>query len=65
MAGSVRLRNCAEKRSLPALMPNCAPRSTQAAVNDTFARQVNALLKQMIDNNNLKYSALETRTPRA
>jgi hypothetical protein len=37
----------------------------KAAVNDTFARQVNALLKQMIDNNNLKYSALETRTPRA
>lgn len=37
----------------------------KAAVNDTFARQVNALLKQMIDNNTLKYSALETRTPRA
>jgi hypothetical protein len=37
----------------------------KAAVNDTFARQVNALLKQMIDNNNLKYSALEPRTPRA
>ncbi len=35
------------------------------AVNDTFTRQVNALLKQMIDNNSLKYSALETRTPRA
>jgi hypothetical protein len=37
----------------------------KAAVNDTFARQVNALLKQMIDNNTLKYSAIETRTPRA
>ncbi|EUB83413.1 hypothetical protein [Pseudomonas sp. GM30] len=37
----------------------------KAAINDTFARQVNALLKQMIDNNTLKYSALETRTPRA
>ncbi|MHA3735777.1 hypothetical protein ACXR0M_08855 [Pseudomonas sp. Eth.TT006] len=35
------------------------------AINDTFARQVNALLKQMIDNNTLKYSALDTRTPRA
>ncbi|QXI17728.1 hypothetical protein [Pseudomonas hamedanensis] len=35
------------------------------AVNDTFTRQVNALLKQMVDNNNLKYSALQTRTPRA
>jgi hypothetical protein len=35
------------------------------AVNDTFTRQVNALLKQMVDNKNLKYSALETRIPRA
>lgn len=35
------------------------------AVNDTFTRQVNALLKQMVDSKNLKYSALETRIPRA
>ncbi len=35
------------------------------AVNDTFTRQVNALLKQMVDSKNLKYSALETGIPRA
>ncbi|MFI8393817.1 hypothetical protein CXF97_27450 [Pseudomonas sp. Choline-02u-1] len=35
------------------------------AVNDTFTRQVNALLKQMVDNNNLKYSALDAGIPRA
>jgi len=36
-----------------------------AAVNDTFTRQVNALLKQMVESQQLKYSALELRTPRA
>lgn len=35
------------------------------AVTDTFTRQVNALLKQMVDNNNLKYSALDAGIPRA
>ena len=39
--------------------------TTKDAVNDTFTRQVNALLKQWIDTNNPKYSALETRIPRA
>ncbi|MBS4078566.1 MULTISPECIES: hypothetical protein [Pseudomonas] len=35
------------------------------AMSDTFTRQVNALLKQMVESNSLKYSALETRIPRA
>ncbi|NIL16569.1 hypothetical protein [Pseudomonas sp. AN3A02] len=35
------------------------------AVTDTFTRQVNALLKQMVDGNNLKYSALDAGVPRA
>ncbi len=35
------------------------------AVTDTFTRQVNALLKQMVDGNNLKYSALDADVPRA
>ncbi|ANI55351.1 hypothetical protein [Pseudomonas sp. DR 5-09] len=38
--------------------------TTKDAVNDTFNRQVNALLKQWVDTNNQKYSALETRIPR-
>jgi hypothetical protein len=37
----------------------------KAAVTDTFNRQVNALLKDWVDNNRLKYSAGETRIPRA
>lgn len=36
-----------------------------SAVNDTFTRQVNALLKQMVESQQLKYSTLEQRTPRA
>jgi len=36
-----------------------------SAVNDTFSRQVNALLKQMVESQQLKYSALDYRTPRA
>ncbi|QJI28697.1 hypothetical protein HKK55_08205 [Pseudomonas sp. ADAK18] len=35
------------------------------AVTDTFTRQVNALLKQMVDSKNLKYSALDAGVPRA
>ncbi|QQZ44215.1 hypothetical protein IF690_12010 [Pseudomonas sp. SK3(2021)] len=35
------------------------------AVSDTFSRQVNALLKQMVERNSLKYSALESRRPQA
>lgn len=35
------------------------------AMSDTFTRQVNALLKQVVESNSLKYSALETRIPRA
>ncbi len=35
------------------------------AVGDTFTRQVNALLKQMVESNNLKYSALVVPSPRA
>ena len=34
------------------------------AVSDTFTRQVNALLKQMVERNSLKYSALDSRVPR-
>ena len=37
----------------------------KAAVTDTFNRQVNALLKTWVENNRLKYSAGETRMPRA
>ncbi|AZE49649.1 3-isopropylmalate dehydratase large subunit [Pseudomonas chlororaphis] len=37
----------------------------KAAVSDTFSRQVNALLKQMVERNSLKYSALESRRPQA
>jgi hypothetical protein len=35
------------------------------AVSDTFTRQVNALLKQMVDQQHLKYSALDMHVPRA
>ena len=35
------------------------------AVTDTFTRQVNALLKQMVESNNLKYSALDGNVTRA
>jgi hypothetical protein len=35
------------------------------AINDTFNRQVKALLKNWVDNNRTKYSALEARIPRA
>ncbi len=35
------------------------------AVTDTFSRQVNALLKQMVDSKSLKYSALDSGVPRA
>lgn len=36
----------------------------KAAVTDTFSRQVNALLKNWVDSNRMKYSAIETRHPR-
>lgn len=32
----------------------------KAAVTDTFSRQVNALLKNWVDSNRMKYSAIET-----
>jgi hypothetical protein len=35
------------------------------AINDTFNRQVKALLKDWVDNNRNQYSALDTRIPRA
>ena len=35
------------------------------AVSDTFDRQVKALLKQMVESNSLKYSALDLTIPRA
>lgn len=39
--------------------------SPKEAVTDTFTRQVNALLKQMVDSKQLKYSALDAGVPRA
>ncbi|MGE8063567.1 hypothetical protein [Pseudomonas sp. NPDC089569] len=36
----------------------------KAAINDTFSRQVNALLKQMVESKSLKYSALDTGVSR-
>jgi hypothetical protein len=36
----------------------------KAAVNDTFSRQVNALLKQLVEKNSLKYSALDSGVSR-
>lgn len=35
------------------------------AISDTFDRQVKALLKQMVESNSLKYSALDLTIPRA
>ncbi len=35
------------------------------AVTDTFSRQINALLKQMVESNSLKYSALNFSVPQA
>lgn len=35
------------------------------AVTDTFSRQINALLKQLVESNSLKYSALDSGVPRA
>lgn len=42
-----------------------AGNTPKAAVTDTFDRQVNALLKNWVDSNRMKYSALEPRGPRA
>lgn len=42
-----------------------AGNTPKAAVTDTFSRQVNALLKNWVDNNRTKYSAVEVSTPRA
>ncbi|QHG65215.1 hypothetical protein [Pseudomonas putida] len=36
----------------------------KAAVTDTFTRQVNALLKNWVDSNRMKYSAIETQQSR-
>ncbi|MNJ07468.1 hypothetical protein D3C77_15660 [compost metagenome] len=36
----------------------------KAAVTDTFSRQVNALLKNWVDANRTKYSAVDLRVPR-
>lgn len=36
----------------------------KAAINDTFSRQVNALLKDWVDSNRMKYSAMDAHTPR-
>ncbi|MDU9032925.1 hypothetical protein NHG95_07180 [Pseudomonas corrugata] len=41
-----------------------AGNTPKAAVTDTFNRQVNALLKNWVDNNRMKYSAVDTRIPR-
>ena len=41
-----------------------AGNTPKAAVNDTFNRQVNALLKNWVDNNRMKYSAVDARIPR-
>jgi len=40
-------------------------KTPKAAVSDTFSRQVNALLKQMVESKSLKYSALDSGVPRA
>ncbi|WP_342651260.1 hypothetical protein [Pseudomonas sp. REB1044] len=42
-----------------------AGNTPKAAVSDTFARQVNALLKSWVEKNRTKYSSIEGRTPRA
>jgi hypothetical protein len=36
----------------------------KAAISDTFSRQVNALLKQMVESKSLQYSALDSGVPR-
>ncbi|MNF05101.1 hypothetical protein D3C80_2047570 [compost metagenome] len=41
-----------------------AGNTPKAAITDTFNRQVNALLKNWVDNNRIKYSAVDTRIPR-
>ncbi|MNI29119.1 hypothetical protein D3C73_829240 [compost metagenome] len=41
-----------------------AGNTPKAAVTDTFSRQVNALLKNWVDSNRLKYSAVDARIPR-
>lgn len=42
-----------------------AGNTPKAAVTDTFNRQVNALLKEWVAANRMKYSALDVRIPRA
>lgn len=42
-----------------------AGNTPKEAINDTFNRQVKALLKNWVDNNRTKYSALDARIPRA
>jgi hypothetical protein len=37
----------------------------KAAISDTFSRQVNALLKQMVESKSLKYSALDSGVSRS
>ncbi len=41
-----------------------ASNTPKAAITNTFNRQVNALLKNWVDNNRIKYSAVDTQTPR-
>ncbi len=41
-----------------------ASNTPKAAITDTFNRQVNALLKNWVDNNRIKYSAVDTHIPR-
>lgn len=42
-----------------------AGNTPKEAITDTFNRQVKALLKNWVDNNRMKYSALEASIPRA
>lgn len=42
-----------------------AGNTVKEAVNDTFSRQVNGLLKAWVESNRLKYSALDPRVPQA
>jgi hypothetical protein len=42
-----------------------AGNTPKEAITDTFNRQVKALLKNWVDNNRTKYSALDARIPRA
>jgi hypothetical protein len=41
-----------------------AGNTPKAAVTDTFGRQVNAFLKNWVDNNRMKYSAIDASVPR-